>query len=84
MPRVAFGLSAAALAGALLCGNAAPAAAEQSATRDLAAQSRPRIVVHPRHSYPGRNAKRHCRFWLAKEYRVSGTVITPQMRCWWR
>ena len=31
--------------------------------------------------HPGRNAKRHCRSWLAKEYRVSGPVVVPQMRC---
>jgi len=48
-----------------------------------AAQSRPRITIHPRSTYPGRNAKRLCRSWLAKEYRVSGPVIVPQMRCWW-
>ena len=29
----------------------------------------------------GRNAKRYCRSWLAKEYRVSGPVIVPQMHC---
>jgi hypothetical protein len=40
--------------------------------------------VHPRLSYPGPNAKRYCRSWLAKEYRVSGTVIVPRMQCWWR
>ncbi|MCC6891059.1 MAG: hypothetical protein IT536_21230 [Hyphomicrobiales bacterium] len=34
--------------------------------------------------YPGPNAVRHCRSWLATEYRVSGTVVTPQMRCWWQ
>ncbi len=54
-----------------------------SNTHELAAQPRPRITVHPRRSYPGPNAKRYCQFWLAKEYRVSGTVITPQQRCWW-
>ncbi len=51
---------------------------------ELAARSRPRITVYPRHRYLGPNAKRYCQFWLAKEYRVSGTVITPQQRCWWR
>jgi len=54
-----------------------------SYTHELAAQSRPRITIHPRHAYPGRNAKRYCRSWLAKEYRVSGPVVVPQMRCWW-
>jgi hypothetical protein len=72
------------MAGVMLWGLAQPVAAEQSDLREYAAQSRPRIVVHPRHHYPGPNAKRHCVSWLAKEYRPSGTVITPQMRCWWR
>ena len=51
-------------------------------THEFAAQSaRPRITIHPRHL--SRNATRHCRSWLAKEYRISGPVIVPQMRCWW-
>ena len=54
-----------------------------SYTRELAAQSRPHIIIHPRRVYPGRYAKRHCRSWLAKEYRVSGPVVVPRMRCWW-
>ncbi len=60
-----------------------PAAAKVSSySHDLSAQSaRPRITIHPRHLGP--NAKRYCRSWLTKEYRVSGVVITPQMRCWW-
>jgi hypothetical protein len=33
--------------------------------------------------FPGRNAVRQCTSWLATEYRPSGTVVTPQMRCWW-
>ena len=80
-----FGLLASILA--LSLGAAAPASAESSrsrATQELAAQSRPRIVVHPRTSFPGPNAKRYCRSWLVKEYRISGTVIVPRMRCWWR
>jgi hypothetical protein len=52
-------------------------------TCEFSAQSRPRITVHPRRTRPGPNAKRYCRSWLAKEYRVSGPVIVPQMRCWW-
>ena len=61
-----------------------PVSAEFSAsTQELAAQSRPRITIHPRRTHPGPNVKRYCRSWLAKEYRVSGPVIVPQMRCWW-
>ena len=50
---------------------------------EFSAQSRPRVTIHPRRTRPGPNAKRYCRSWLAKEYRVSGPVIVPQMRCWW-
>jgi len=61
----------------------ASAANSGAYTHEFAAQSaRPRITVHPRHRV-GRYAVRHCRSWLAKEYRVSGTVIVPQMRCTW-
>jgi len=34
--------------------------------------------------YPGPNAVRQCVSWLQPEYRPSGTVVTPQMRCWWQ
>jgi hypothetical protein len=34
--------------------------------------------------YPGPNAVRQCVSWLATEHRMSGTVVTPQMRCWWQ
>ncbi len=56
----------------------------QSYTHEFAAQSRPRITVNPQHKYLSPNAKRHCEAWLAKEYRVSGTVIVPKERCWWQ
>ena len=65
-----------------------PASAEVSGgspyTQELAAQARPRITIHPRQMRPGPNAKRQCQSWLAREYRVSGPVIVPQMRCWWQ
>jgi hypothetical protein len=54
-------------------------------THEFAAQTtRPRITIHPRHVQLGRNATRHCRAWLAKEYRVSGPVIVPRQECWWQ
>jgi hypothetical protein len=54
-------------------------------THELAAQaSRPRITIQPRQMGPGPNSKRVCRSWLAKEYRVSGTVIVPRQQCWWQ
>jgi len=65
----------------LASSNSAPSGG--SYTHEFAAQSaRPRITVHPRHRL-GRHAVRHCHSWLAKEYRVSGPVIVPQMRCRW-
>lgn len=33
--------------------------------------------------YPGPNAKRACVANYVREYRPSGTVIVPRMRCWW-
>ena len=43
-----------------------------------------RIRVYPLpQSYPGANAVRECRSWIAPEYRPSGTVIVPKMHCWW-
>jgi len=52
-------------------------------SHEFSAQSRPRVTVHPRHRLT-RYSKRHCRSWLAKEYRISGPVIVPQQQCWWR
>jgi hypothetical protein len=66
-----------------LAAETSPTSAEVS-THELAAQSRPRITIQPRRIHPGPNSKRYCRSWLAKEYRVSGPVIVPQMRCWWQ
>ena len=43
-----------------------------------------RVRVHPlAQSTPGPDAVRQCSFRLAPEYRPSGTVIVPQMHCWW-
>jgi hypothetical protein len=77
-----FGLLALTLA--ISAGFLTPVSAEVSSyTREFAAQSvRPRITIHPRHR-PGRYSTRYCRSWLAREYRVSGPVIVPQMRCFW-
>ena len=56
-------------------------------------QDRPQIYVRPpaaypyprpdNYAWPGPGAVRHCVDWYATEYRPSGTVITPQMRCRW-
>ena len=53
-------------------------------SREVSAQRRTRVTVYPAQTYPGPNATRHCDAWLQKEYRPSGTVVTPQMRCTWR
>jgi hypothetical protein len=80
------------IAGAVLAGPVTPASASEtrshatSSTSELSAQTtrRPRVTVYPRRTSPGPNAKRHCRAWLVKEYRVSGTVIVPRRQCWWQ
>jgi hypothetical protein len=60
----------------------APALAQD--TESAAPKRAPaRIRVHPLADYPGPNAVRQCTSWLATEYRPSGTVIVPRMRCWW-
>ncbi len=85
MPRVVWVFALAALAGVLALGAAAPVSAQGTSSRQYIAQRRPHITIHPRrHRYLPPNATRHCVAWLAKEYRVSGTVITPQQRCWWQ
>jgi hypothetical protein len=48
---------------------------------------RPYSTIYPvpyKYEYPGRGYVRQCTSWLATENRVAGTVITPQMRCWWQ
>jgi len=71
---------------------------QAGAATELSAQARPRprIRVRPRswstppiypspapYNYPGPNAVRECRDWLAVEHRPSGTVLVPRQRCWW-
>lgn len=93
MPRLAIVVGLSALVLALGAAFVQPASAQSARstnvvvrdTQDIAAQStRPHITVRPRVTEPGPNSKRYCRSWLAQEYRVSGTVIVPQMQCWWQ
>lgn len=49
----------------------------------FAQASPPHIVVHPRRFEPGPNSKRICRFWLARQDRLSGPVLVPQQYCRW-
>jgi hypothetical protein len=61
-------------------------------------RARTKIVVRPRYpyrtthslypppydiEYPGPNAHRECTGGFATEYRASGPVVVPRMRCWW-
>jgi hypothetical protein len=63
-----------------------------------ARRARPKIRVRPRYpyrrynspyplpyasDYPGPNAVRQCVDRYVTEYRASGPVIVPKMRCWW-
>ncbi len=65
---------------------ATPTATAQtaSAQESFAQSSRPRIIISPRRTSPGPNAKRYCRARLVQEARASGTVIVPQTTCWWQ
>ncbi|MGE0562935.1 MAG: hypothetical protein AB7O50_00330 [Pseudolabrys sp.] len=86
------GLGIAVAACALTLAVAVPASAQTNdetavakRSRAQVAQSRTSITVFPRSGqrlHP--NAKRHCEAWLREEHRPSGTVVTPQMRCWWQ
>jgi hypothetical protein len=67
---------------------AAPVMTNDTAqSTDLSAQRRQRprtrIRIYAPYSYPGPHAVRHCTSWLEPEWRPSGTVIVPRMRCWW-
>jgi hypothetical protein len=74
-------------------------AAKQAARKAPAQRAPTRVTVRPvlryradstefprtdNLGYPGPNAVRQCVSWLQPEYRLSGTVVTPQMRCWWQ
>jgi hypothetical protein len=76
-------LALSAVVAALLVSVPANAANDKSAS-EISAPRRTQITVYPRSRYPGRYATRQCESWLAQENRPSGTVLTPQMRCWWR
>lgn len=43
-----------------------------------------RVRVYRGSYYPGPNAARICNAHYVQEYRPSGTVIVPRMRCYWR
>jgi hypothetical protein len=75
---------------------ARPVATDWSAQRRT--RARPQIRVQPRYpyrrfhslypppydyEYPGPNGVRQCVDGYATEYRASGPVVVPRMRCWW-
>lgn len=86
MPKDRSFFALAVLVAAFFVGAATNAAEKAHGVQELTAQTtrRPHIVIRPRRIEPGPDSKRFCRFWLAKEYRVSGPVIVPQQQCQWR
>jgi hypothetical protein len=73
---------------------ASTASVRTAAPTDISSQSRrrPRVRifrsvdergVYPRY-FPGANAVRDCSVSYVQEFRPSGTVIAPHMRCFWR
>lgn len=50
---------------------------------DLSAQARPRGQRPRIRVTPGRLLYRDCISWIEREWRPSGTVIVPRLRCWW-
>ena len=66
------------------------AATHTQAAEEFSAQSRRvirraprRVPIYRGSSYPGPNAVRVCNAHYEQEYRPSGTVIVPRMRCYW-
>ena len=86
MPKNSSLIALAVLVAAFFASAAVNAAEKARDLQELTAQTtrRPHIVIRPRRIEPGPDSKRYCRFWLAKEYRVSGPVIVPQQQCRWR
>jgi hypothetical protein len=59
----------------------APRYAERSPPTPAAQRrTRPRIEINP---HPQRLLYRRCVDWYELQHRPSGTVLYPQMRCWW-
>jgi len=64
----------------------APPAAAQNETLPIA---QPGTASPPRHVHgritirPGRLLYRRCVDWYELQHRPSGTVLFPEMRCWW-
>lgn len=94
--RIFWAILAVVVAGSALAPAFARDAAQRAPTEFSAQErQRPRIRVQPQppawayprpddYSWPAPGpAYRQCEDWYLTEYRPSGTVITPQMRCRW-
>jgi hypothetical protein len=79
-----FRLSTKLALAALLIGAASPARAQQTSPIAEPSLTTPpatragRIEIHPRPLL-----YRRCVDWYELQHRPSGTVLYPQMRCWW-
>jgi hypothetical protein len=72
------------LLGALALLGAAPQAVAQAATPSPQLSPRPwRYVRRPIEIHPRPLLYRRCVDWYELQNRPSGTVLYPQMRCWW-
>lgn len=60
------------------------AAPDERDSTEPPSQRRTRITIYPQNRQLGPNSRRECEAWLQKEYRVSGPVIVPRERCFWR
>jgi hypothetical protein len=78
-----------ALAALSLSGVALPAVAQTTSSvagpglGTLPPSPPPRFARHRIEIYPGRQLYRRCVDWYELQPRPSGTVLYPQMRCWW-
>jgi hypothetical protein len=76
---------------ASLAGETATGAKSSAMSLEVSGQTRLRIYPRRRgellpgdyYYYPGPNGVRVCQSWLHRELRLSGPVVTPQMRCRW-
>jgi hypothetical protein len=90
MGKTALMIAAAAAVVLLSAGGASaapPLRSDDAQMSELSAQRRvrprTRIRIYAPYAYPGPNAVRQCNAWIEPEWRASGTVIVPRMRCWW-
>lgn len=79
--RVLMPVAAVALLLVAFLGTAQPSmaqAVQSGAYRPTLRYQRPRIEIHPRPLL-----YRRCVDWYELQHRPSGTVLFPEMRCWW-